>query len=88
MFEPKIIIFRLALAAGLGAIIGTEREYNNRPAGMRTHALVALGSALIMLVSIDGFSNLNLGDSYRQADAARIAAQVVSGIGFLVLGPL
>ena len=86
MFDYKTIIFRLILAAVLGALLGTEREINNRPAGLRTHALVSLGSALIMLVSIDGFSKLQLASIYHSSDPARLAAQVISGIGFLGAG--
>lgn len=88
MFDYKTIIFRLILAAVLGALLGTEREINNRPAGLRTHALVSLGSALIMLVSIDGFSKLQLASIYHSSDPARLAAQVISGIGFLGAGTI
>lgn len=88
MFDYKTIIFRLILAAVLGALLGTEREINNRPAGLRTHALVSLGSALIMLVSIDGFSKLQLASIYQSSDPARLAAQVISGIGFLGAGTI
>lgn len=75
---------RLALAGGLGALIGLERSLRAKEAGMRTHFLVGLGSAVIMLVSIyvaDG------GDPAK-SDPARIAAQVVSGIGFIGAGTI
>lgn len=88
MFSTKTILLRLLISAILGSVIGVEREYNNRPAGLRTHVLVCLGSCLIMLVSIDGYSRLHLAGGFRQADAARIAAQVVSGIGFLGAGTI
>lgn len=78
------IIIRLVLSSVLGGLIGIEREVNNRPAGLRTHVLVTVGSALIMLISIDGFSNL----PNRLGDPARLAAQVVSGIGFLGAGTI
>jgi putative Mg2+ transporter-C (MgtC) family protein len=68
---------RLALALTVGAVIGLERERRGRPAGLRTFILVALGSCLFMLVSIY-VANLN-----GRGDPARIAAQVVTGIGFL-----
>ncbi len=73
------IVTRLLLSAIIGGFIGTEREVNNRPAGLRTHILVTLGSTLVMLVSIDGFQS---------ADPSRLAAQVVSGIGFLGAGTI
>lgn len=79
------IIKRLVLSAVLGGLIGAEREVSNRPAGLRTHILVTLGSTLIMLISMDAFyygGNVPLGDP------ARIAAQVVSGIGFLGAGTI
>lgn len=74
------IVFRLVLAVILSGIIGFEREIHGRPAGLRTHILVCVGSALVMLISIDGFGN--------QGDPARLAAQVVSGIGFLGAGAI
>ncbi|MFV0307502.1 MAG: MgtC/SapB family protein [Desertimonas sp.] len=70
----------LALAAALGAAIGVERHYRNKDAGLRTHALVALGAAGFMVVSGYGFSGTAAGGP---VDPTRIAAQVVSGIGFL-----
>jgi len=75
----------LALACILGGLIGLERESLNRPAGLRTYTLVCVGSTLAMIVSIDIFlqyyQNVN-------ADPGRIAAQVVSGIGFLGAGTI
>lgn len=82
MISNKDIIIRLILSAIIGGSIGIEREVNNRPAGLRTHVLVSVSSALIMLVSIDGFSGLQGGDP------ARLASQVVSGIGFLGAGTI
>lgn len=83
MITNKEIIFRLILSAIVGGLVGMEREANNRPAGLRTHILVTLGSSLIMLMSMNGFHNLpNVGDP------ARLAAQVVSGIGFLGAGTI
>jgi putative Mg2+ transporter-C (MgtC) family protein len=71
---------RLLIACLLGGIIGFERENSNRPAGLRTHILVTVGSTLIMLISINGFDG--------NSDPARLAAQVVSGIGFLGAGTI
>lgn len=80
------IIKRLLLSAFLGGLIGVEREVNNRPAGLRTHVLVTLGSTLVMLVSIDGLNRIN--DGIIMSDPYRLAAQVVSGIGFLGAGTI
>lgn len=80
------ILLRIILAAIFGGLIGMEREANNRPAGLRTHVLVSVGSALIMLVSIDGFFDAASG--LRVGDPARLAAQVVSGVGFLGAGTI
>ncbi len=80
------IITRLILSAVIGGLIGMEREVNNRPAGLRTHVLVSVSSALIMLVSIDGFYDMETG--LRIGDPARLASQVVSGIGFLGAGTI
>lgn len=79
------MIFKLALACILGALIGLERESLNRPAGLRTYTLVSVGSALAMIVSIDIYL---LYHHTVQADPGRIAAQVVSGIGFLGAGTI
>lgn len=80
MISTGELVLRLVIAAGLGGAIGFEREINNRPAGLRTHILVCLGSCLIMILSTEAF-----GDS---GDPARLAAQVVSGIGFLGAGTI
>nr|WP_235281642.1 MgtC/SapB family protein [Thermoactinomyces daqus] len=79
------VALRLFLAGMLGGVVGWERERNNHPAGFRTHILVSLGSALIMLISIYGFSDF-VKEANVRIDPARLAAQVVSGIGFLVRG--
>ncbi len=79
------IVLRLILACILGGIIGNEREHMNRPAGFRTHILVCIGSALVMITSeylfrqYKGFTNM---------DPARLGAQVISGIGFLGAGTI
>lgn len=75
-------ILRIFVAAILGGLIGLEREYRSKEAGFRTHFLVALGSALFMIVSAYGFDEVNLQEPQRW-DVSRIAAQVVSGIGFI-----
>lgn len=85
MLSWQIILLRLSLAAILGAIIGLEREFKDEPAGMRTHMMVCVGSALTIIVSSFGFSDI-LGKPNIVLDPSRIAAQVISGIGFLGAG--
>lgn len=80
------IALRLFLAVVLGGLIGLERESHNRPAGFRTHILVCAGSALIMMVSAYGFTG-QIGEGF-EADPGRIAAGVVTGIGFLGAGTI
>jgi putative Mg2+ transporter-C (MgtC) family protein len=75
------------VAALLGGAIGLEREYRAKEAGMRTHFLVALGSALFMIVSAYGFEGA-LGSPEHRWDVSRVAAQVVSGIGFIGAGTI
>lgn len=79
-------IFRVFVAALLGGMIGFEREYRAKEAGLRTHFLVAMGSALFMIVSQYGF-NAVLSTSIK-LDPSRVAAQVVSGIGFIGAGTI
>jgi putative Mg2+ transporter-C (MgtC) family protein len=74
-------IGELGLAFGLSPLIGLEREWRQKSAGLRTHTLVGVGAALFVLVSKYGFSNI-LGESV-VLDPSRVAAQVVSGIGFI-----
>lgn len=80
-----LVATRLILAAILGAVIGIEREIKNRAAGFRTHIIVSVGACLIMLIGIDAIGDIS---SDRSRDAARIAGQVVSGIGFLGAGTI
>ena len=78
---------RLAIAAALGGAIGLERELDEKSAGLRTHLLVSVGSALFTIVSAYGFREfLTSGQAIVRADPARIAAQIVTGIGFLGAG--
>jgi putative Mg2+ transporter-C (MgtC) family protein len=82
-------LVRLALAAALGGAIGIERELRDREAGLRTHMLVSLGSCLFTIVSAYGFhAFLAHGGSVVRADPSRIAAQIVTGIGFLGAGAI
>jgi putative Mg2+ transporter-C (MgtC) family protein len=75
------LAFRLIVAAVLGAVIGLEREYHDHPAGMRTHLLVSVGSATFTVLSIEAFKG-------PATDPARIASQIVTGIGFLGAGAI
>jgi putative Mg2+ transporter-C (MgtC) family protein len=81
------ILLRLMLAAVLGSVVGIERERLDWAAGLRTHMLVCLGSTLFMLVSAFGFADI-LGTPGIGLDPSRIAAQVVSGVGFLGAGTI
>jgi putative Mg2+ transporter-C (MgtC) family protein len=81
----ETILWRLLFSFFIGAIIGLERETHRQPAGLRTHILICLGASLIMLLSIyipQTFQN------FQNGDPGRIAAQVVSGIGFLGAGAI
>ena len=80
MNEFAEMVLRLVLSGALGGLIGAEREYRGKVACTRTHLLVALGSALMLLVSQHGFGG--------QGDPGRIAAQIVSGIGFIGAGAI
>ena len=80
-------IIRLAVAGLLGALIGLDREYRAKEAGTRTHFLVSLGSALIIIVSQWGFGDV-VGHPGIGLDPSRVAAQVVSGIGFIGAGTI
>jgi putative Mg2+ transporter-C (MgtC) family protein len=83
------IIFRVGLAAALGGVIGLERELREREAGLRTHLLVSVGAALFTLVSAYAWTDWHF--SNREGlvfDPTRIAAQVVTGIGFLGAGAI
>ena len=81
------LILRIFVAALLGGMIGLEREYRAKEAGFRTHFLVALGSALFMVVSAYGFEEAAMLPGHR-IDVSRVAAQVVSGIGFIGAGTI
>lgn len=78
-----ISVARVTLAFLLGGIVGFERERMQRPAGLRTHMLVAAGSACFTVASIYGFDNMGT-----VRDPARLAAQIITGIGFLGAGTI
>ena len=85
MLTDLEIILRLSVSVLLGGLIGFERQYKRRTAGLRTHILVCLGSCLIMLTSIYVF---DIYKSQVPLDPARIAAGIVTGIGFLGAGAI
>jgi putative Mg2+ transporter-C (MgtC) family protein len=82
------LALRMLVAAVLGAAIGLEREIHEHPAGMRTHLLVSLGSAIFTVLSIYGFEGIAAAGVSPSVDPSRIAAQIVSGIGFLGAGAI
>lgn len=81
------VLIRLGLAALLGGAIGMERERKDWAAGLRTHMMVCVGAALTMMVSAYGFEDI-LGTPHVELDPSRIAAQVISGIGFIGAGTI
>jgi putative Mg2+ transporter-C (MgtC) family protein len=78
---------RIAVAAGFGMVIGIERELREHAAGLRTHMLVAVGACLFTLVSVYGFEEF-AGEGIFGPDPGRVAAQVVTGVGFLGAGAI
>jgi len=80
-------VLRLALAGVFGAAIGIEREYRAKGAGFRTHFLVSIGSALMMIVSMYGFEDVINGVTVR-LDPSRMAGQVITGVGFIGAGTI
>ena len=82
-------LWRVVVAAGLGGAVGLERELREREAGFRTHLLVSVGSCLFTLVSAYGFHEFLVGGgNIVRADPTRIAAQIVTGVGFLGAGAI
>ena len=86
MITEQEIVIRLAIASLLGMIVGFERERQNQPAGLRTHTILAIGSCLAMTISIN--LAMQFTPLVPNGDPARLAAQVVSGIGFLGAGAI
>ncbi len=85
MLNEWIIVFRLILAAVLSGIVGFEREFHGRAAGFRTHILLCVGSTLIMITSVHIF---DVYSGRTPIDPARLAAGVVTGVGFLGAGTI
>lgn len=89
------IVIRLSMALAMGGIIGTEREYKNRPAGLRTHMLVCLGATIIALTQVEiAAESLQQAREFPEllsairSDQTRLIAQIVSGVGFLGAGTI
>ncbi len=82
-FNPITVILRVFLAALAGALVGLEREFHGRAAGLRTHMMVALGAALTTMIGLFAVHELGLG-----SDPLRVGAQVISGVGFLGAGTI
>lgn len=90
MEQQLDFILRILIACLLGGVIGLEREYREKAVGFRTHFLVSLGSALFMIISAYGFEGV-LSEDFQspiRLDVSRIAAQVVTGIGFIGAGTI
>ncbi len=87
-YETSTIILKLLLAAVLGGIIGFERDMHGRAAGLRTNLLVCMGSALFMIISEMVANSAMVNNSGRFADPGRIAAQIITGIGFIGAGAI
>ena len=82
-FHPVTVIIRVLLAALAGALVGLEREFHGRAAGMRTHMMVALGAALAAMIGLYTVHELGI-----SSDPLRVGAQVISGVGFLGAGTI
>lgn len=87
--DTATVMTRLIFAAILGGVVGVEREYNRHPAGFRTHLLVCVGACLVMLLAMFGFQDyMENNAEFVNFDPSRLAAYVVSGIGFLGAGTI
>ncbi|MBQ4111783.1 MAG: MgtC/SapB family protein [Clostridia bacterium] len=82
-FNAVTVVIRVLLAAVAGALVGLEREFHGRAAGMRTHMMVALGAALAAMIGMFTVSELGI-----DSDPMRVGAQVISGVGFLGAGTI
>ncbi len=82
-FNPVTVVLRVVLAALAGALVGLEREFHGRAAGLRTHMMVALGAALTTMIGLFAVKELGM-----SSDPLRVGAQVISGVGFLGAGTI
>jgi len=85
---PGVVALRLAVAMGLGAVIGFERERRERPAGLRTHVLVAMASAMFALVALEILAAPALGQERLRIDPLRLVEAVTGGVAFLAAGSI
>ncbi|MBQ4089417.1 MAG: MgtC/SapB family protein [Clostridia bacterium] len=83
-----VVVFRIALAIVVGLSVGIEREYKNRPAGMRTHVLVCMGACIVSLTECIFAAGMSDADGNITYNFGRLAAQVISGVGFLGAGTI
>lgn len=88
MLSTLELILRLSLAAAVGAILGWEREAQKKPAGLRTHMLVSLGSAAFMIAGYELHHELVGSDQASRADLLRVLAGIAGGVGFLGAGSI
>ncbi|MDQ3939989.1 MAG: MgtC/SapB family protein [Actinomycetota bacterium] len=88
VLDPLEVVLRLVAAALLGGVVGLERESSDQAAGLRTHMLVSLGAALFTMVGAYGLGDFTGSGRGLDVDPTRIAAQVVTGIGFLGAGAI
>ena len=86
MLTHQEVLIRMAVSLAVGLIIGLERTMHQKPAGIRTYSLVCIGSTLFMIISSYGIQVVPLGSQLHAADPGRVAAQIVTGIGFLGAG--
>jgi putative Mg2+ transporter-C (MgtC) family protein len=80
------VLFRMVVSLAIGLIIGFERTIHQKPAGIRTYSLVCIGSTMFMIVSAYGIQVVPLGNLLHAGDPGRVAAQIITGIGFLGAG--
>ncbi|MFH0976096.1 MAG: MgtC/SapB family protein [Spirochaetota bacterium] len=86
IFSPLIVLVRLLFATFAGFLIGLDRERHSQPAGLRTHMVISLGACLLMIISI--YIPIEYNQKGFNSDPTRLAAQVISGIGFLGAGAI
>jgi len=84
----QTILIRILIAIGIGTVVGVEREYKNRPAGMRTHVLVCLGACVVAMMECSFAKDIPNASDGVGYSFGRLGAQVISGIGFLGAGTI
>jgi len=84
----EVVVLRLLGAIVLGGLIGLEREWRHKPAGLRTHVLIALAASLFTLIALDMMAGLEAGNSALRVDPLRLIGAVTSGVAFLAAGAI